>query len=64
MFTPNCRRCPLSLKLTGFVLNVSKSYMVCLLSLTQFIVLVKSGHQGYFSLFTLFVLILLKNKTK
>ncbi|MFS8005979.1 hypothetical protein Hanom_Chr13g01243821 [Helianthus anomalus] len=37
MFTPNCRRCPLSLKLTGFVLNVSKSCTMCPLSLTQFI---------------------------
>ncbi|MFS7969933.1 hypothetical protein Hanom_Chr09g00815041 [Helianthus anomalus] len=46
MFTPNCRRCPLALKLTGFVLNVSKSCTVCPLSLTQFILFffVKSGH--------------------
>ncbi|MFS7995193.1 hypothetical protein Hanom_Chr12g01115181 [Helianthus anomalus] len=29
MFTPNCSRCPLPLKLTGFVLNVSKSCRVC-----------------------------------
>ncbi|MFS8030996.1 hypothetical protein Hanom_Chr17g01540551 [Helianthus anomalus] len=37
MFTPNCRRCPLLLKLMNFVLNVSKSCMVCPLSLTQII---------------------------
>ncbi|MFS8032012.1 hypothetical protein Hanom_Chr17g01552611 [Helianthus anomalus] len=34
MFTSNCRRCPLRLKLTGFVHNVSKSCTVCPLSLT------------------------------
>ncbi|MFS7898132.1 hypothetical protein Hanom_Chr00s016955g01756601 [Helianthus anomalus] len=46
MFTPNYRGCPLPLKLTGFVLIVSKSCTVCHLSLTQFIYLffVKSGH--------------------
>ncbi|MFS7917840.1 hypothetical protein Hanom_Chr03g00193901 [Helianthus anomalus] len=37
MFTPNCRRCTLPLKLTGFVLNVSKSCTLCPMSLTQFI---------------------------
>ncbi|MFS7958646.1 hypothetical protein Hanom_Chr07g00681201 [Helianthus anomalus] len=30
MFTPNYMRCHLYLKLTGFVLNVSKSCTVCL----------------------------------
>ncbi|MFS7978568.1 hypothetical protein Hanom_Chr10g00916971 [Helianthus anomalus] len=37
MFTSNCRRCPLPLNLTGFVLNVTKSCTVCPLSLSQFI---------------------------
>ncbi|MFS7938389.1 hypothetical protein Hanom_Chr05g00439121 [Helianthus anomalus] len=37
MFVPNFRRCPLPLKLTSFVLDVSKSCMLCPLSLTQFI---------------------------
>ncbi|MFS7930254.1 hypothetical protein Hanom_Chr04g00341981 [Helianthus anomalus] len=35
MFVPNCRLCPLPLNLTSFVLNVSKSYMLCPLALTQ-----------------------------
>ncbi|KAF5755265.1 hypothetical protein HanRHA438_Chr17g0810841 [Helianthus annuus] len=35
MFVANCRQCPLSSKLTGFVLNVSKSYTFCPLSQTQ-----------------------------
>ncbi|KAJ0533916.1 hypothetical protein HanRHA438_Chr09g0395371 [Helianthus annuus] len=54
MFTPNYRRYPLSLKLTGFVLNVSKSCTVCPLSLTQFIFffLLSLINQGYFCLFT------------
>ncbi|MFS7988275.1 hypothetical protein Hanom_Chr11g01032841 [Helianthus anomalus] len=34
MFVPNCRRCPLSLNLTSFVLNVSKSYTLCPLDQT------------------------------
>ncbi|MFS7966720.1 hypothetical protein Hanom_Chr09g00777071 [Helianthus anomalus] len=34
MYVPNCRRCPLTLKLTDFVLNVSKSCMLCPLALT------------------------------
>ncbi|MFS7991239.1 hypothetical protein Hanom_Chr12g01068441 [Helianthus anomalus] len=29
MFVPNCRRCPLPLNLTSFVLNVSKSCSLC-----------------------------------
>ncbi|MFS7947481.1 hypothetical protein Hanom_Chr06g00548781 [Helianthus anomalus] len=41
MFTPNYRRCPFPLKLTGFGLNISKSCTLCPLSLTQFIFLVK-----------------------
>ncbi|MFS8021822.1 hypothetical protein Hanom_Chr16g01431991 [Helianthus anomalus] len=44
MFTPNCRCCPLAHKLTSFVLYVSKSCMVCPLSLTQSDLLVKYGH--------------------
>ncbi|MFS7971972.1 hypothetical protein Hanom_Chr09g00839131 [Helianthus anomalus] len=43
MFTSNCRRCPLAQKLTGFVLNVSKSYTLCPLGQTQLDFLVKSG---------------------
>ncbi|MFS7972189.1 hypothetical protein Hanom_Chr09g00841781 [Helianthus anomalus] len=35
MFVPNCRRCPLALNLTSFVLNVSKSCTLCHLALTQ-----------------------------
>ncbi|MFS7921595.1 hypothetical protein Hanom_Chr03g00238821 [Helianthus anomalus] len=35
MFVPNCRWCPLPLKLMSFVLNVSKSCIICPLSLTQ-----------------------------
>ncbi|MFS7908901.1 hypothetical protein Hanom_Chr01g00088491 [Helianthus anomalus] len=35
MFTPNYRRSPLAQKLTSFVLYVSKSCTVCLVSLTQ-----------------------------
>ncbi|MFS7972924.1 hypothetical protein Hanom_Chr09g00850541 [Helianthus anomalus] len=35
MFTPNCKWCPLPLKLTGFVLYVTKSCMLCPLSVTQ-----------------------------
>ncbi|MFS7907113.1 hypothetical protein Hanom_Chr01g00067451 [Helianthus anomalus] len=34
-FTPNCKRCPLAQKLTGSVLFVSKSYMLCPLGQTQ-----------------------------
>ncbi|MFS7990476.1 hypothetical protein Hanom_Chr11g01059291 [Helianthus anomalus] len=44
MFTPNCRRYPLSLKLTGFVLYVTKSCTLCPLGQTQLDFLVKSGH--------------------
>ncbi|MFS7963755.1 hypothetical protein Hanom_Chr08g00742091 [Helianthus anomalus] len=35
MFLSNCRRCSLSLNLRSFVLNISKSYMLCHLALTQ-----------------------------
>ncbi|MFS8020248.1 hypothetical protein Hanom_Chr15g01413311 [Helianthus anomalus] len=35
MFVSNCRRCPLPVNLTGFVLNVSKSCMLCPLVVTQ-----------------------------
>ncbi|MFS8006598.1 hypothetical protein Hanom_Chr14g01251081 [Helianthus anomalus] len=41
MFTPNCKRCPLPLKLIGLVLYVSKYYTLCPLGLTQFIFSVK-----------------------
>ncbi|MFS7992375.1 hypothetical protein Hanom_Chr12g01081511 [Helianthus anomalus] len=44
MFVPNFRRCPLPLKLMSFVLNVSKSCMLCHLGQTQLSVFVKSGH--------------------
>ncbi|MFS7963728.1 hypothetical protein Hanom_Chr08g00741751 [Helianthus anomalus] len=44
MFIPNCRRCPLSLNLTSFVLNVSKYYTLCPLTLTQSDFSVKYGH--------------------
>ncbi|MFS7993753.1 hypothetical protein Hanom_Chr12g01097811 [Helianthus anomalus] len=42
MFKPNCRRCPLTQKLTSFVLNVSKSCTLCPLGQTQLGFLVKS----------------------
>ncbi|MFS8017120.1 hypothetical protein Hanom_Chr15g01376581 [Helianthus anomalus] len=35
MFVSNCRRCPLPLNLTSFILNVSKSCTLCPLALTQ-----------------------------
>ncbi|MFS7927536.1 hypothetical protein Hanom_Chr04g00310331 [Helianthus anomalus] len=35
MFVSDCRRCPLSLNSTSFVLNVSKSCTLCHLALTQ-----------------------------
>ncbi|MFS7918196.1 hypothetical protein Hanom_Chr03g00197991 [Helianthus anomalus] len=44
MFTPNYRRCPLAQKLTGFVLNVLKSCMLCPLALIQLNFLVMYGH--------------------
>ncbi|MFS7916537.1 hypothetical protein Hanom_Chr02g00178361 [Helianthus anomalus] len=37
MFTSKYRRCPLPLKLIGFVLYVSKSYTLCPLDLTQLV---------------------------
>ncbi|MFS8023459.1 hypothetical protein Hanom_Chr16g01451701 [Helianthus anomalus] len=43
MFVPNFRRCPLPLKLTSFVLNVSKFCMLCPLGQTQ-LIFVKVGH--------------------
>ncbi|MFS7899571.1 hypothetical protein Hanom_Chr00s066261g01787071 [Helianthus anomalus] len=43
MFVPNCRRCPLPLNLTSFVLNVSKSCTLCSLSPTQLNFSVKLG---------------------
>ncbi|MFS7938949.1 hypothetical protein Hanom_Chr05g00445821 [Helianthus anomalus] len=39
-----CRRCPLCLKLTSFVLYVFKSYTFCPLALTQLDFSVKSSH--------------------
>ncbi|MFS7965727.1 hypothetical protein Hanom_Chr09g00765581 [Helianthus anomalus] len=44
IFIPICRRCPLCLNLTSFVLNVLKSYTFYPLDLTQLIFLVKSDH--------------------
>ncbi|MFS8006841.1 hypothetical protein Hanom_Chr14g01253861 [Helianthus anomalus] len=44
MFVSNCSRCHLRLNLTSFVLNVSKSCMLCPLSLTQSDFFVKYGH--------------------
>ncbi|MFS7889224.1 hypothetical protein Hanom_Chr00s000003g01604431 [Helianthus anomalus] len=35
MLVLNCRRCRLHLNLTSFVLNVSKSCMLCSLAITQ-----------------------------
>ncbi|MFS8015393.1 hypothetical protein Hanom_Chr15g01355881 [Helianthus anomalus] len=35
MYVSNCRRCPLSLKLMSFVLNVCKSCTLCPLWQTQ-----------------------------
>ncbi|MFS7994083.1 hypothetical protein Hanom_Chr12g01101691 [Helianthus anomalus] len=57
MFVPNCRRCPLSLNLKSFVLNVSKSCTLCPLDLTQSDSFIKYSHvpctQGYSCHFTL-----------
>ncbi|MFS7956994.1 hypothetical protein Hanom_Chr07g00661181 [Helianthus anomalus] len=44
MFVPNFRRYPLSLKLMSFVLNVSKSCMLCPLGQTQLEFTVKLCH--------------------
>ncbi|MFS7982789.1 hypothetical protein Hanom_Chr10g00967041 [Helianthus anomalus] len=44
MFVLNCRRCSLPLNLTSFVLNVSKSCMLCPLGKTKLDFLVKYGH--------------------
>ncbi|MFS7968265.1 hypothetical protein Hanom_Chr09g00795421 [Helianthus anomalus] len=44
MFTSNFRRCPLSQKLTGGVLYLSKSCTFCPLGQTQSDFLVKYGH--------------------
>ncbi|MFS7997242.1 hypothetical protein Hanom_Chr12g01139391 [Helianthus anomalus] len=44
MFVSNFRRCPLSLKLMSFVLNVSKSCTLCPLGQTQLIFPVKCSH--------------------
>ncbi|MFS7921339.1 hypothetical protein Hanom_Chr03g00235621 [Helianthus anomalus] len=56
VFTPNCRRCPLTQKLTSFVLYVSKSCTVYPLSLTLSDILVKYGYVpctwGHTCLFT------------
>ncbi|MFS8020896.1 hypothetical protein Hanom_Chr16g01421141 [Helianthus anomalus] len=48
MYVPNCRHCPLSLKLMSFVLNVCKSCTLCPLVQTQLDFLVKSDHPGVF----------------
>ncbi|MFS8017936.1 hypothetical protein Hanom_Chr15g01386201 [Helianthus anomalus] len=44
IYIPNFKRCLLFLKLTSFVLIVSKSCMVCPLALTQLNINVKSSH--------------------
>ncbi|MFS7900989.1 hypothetical protein Hanom_Chr00s158319g01824391 [Helianthus anomalus] len=44
MFVQNCRRCPLSLKLMSFVLNICKSCALCPLGQTQLYFSVKRGH--------------------
>ncbi|KAJ0948568.1 hypothetical protein HanRHA438_Chr01g0028741 [Helianthus annuus] len=44
IFIPNCRRCPFPLKLMSFILNVSKCYTLCPLTLTQLILFVKSSN--------------------
>ncbi|MFS7925033.1 hypothetical protein Hanom_Chr04g00279631 [Helianthus anomalus] len=41
IFIRNFRHCPLSLKLMSFVLNVSKSYMLCPLPQTLLTLTVK-----------------------
>ncbi|MFS8006890.1 hypothetical protein Hanom_Chr14g01254481 [Helianthus anomalus] len=47
-FLLNFRRCPLPLKLTSFVLNVSKSCTVCPFALTKLVFIVKSYHPSVF----------------
>ncbi|MFS7948009.1 hypothetical protein Hanom_Chr06g00554901 [Helianthus anomalus] len=59
MFVSNCRRCPLPLKLTGFVLNVSKSYTLSPLCQTELDFLVKSTHQRVFLSFYLYIYIII-----
>ncbi|MFS7973119.1 hypothetical protein Hanom_Chr09g00852831 [Helianthus anomalus] len=44
MFVPNFRRFPLPLKLTSFVINVSKSCTLCPLGQTLLNFFVKIGH--------------------
>ncbi|MFS8007778.1 hypothetical protein Hanom_Chr14g01328041 [Helianthus anomalus] len=44
IYTLNCRRCPLSLKLIDFVLSVLKSYTLCPLALTQLAFFIKSNN--------------------
>ncbi|MFS7972917.1 hypothetical protein Hanom_Chr09g00850471 [Helianthus anomalus] len=44
MLTPNCKWCPLPLKLTLFVLYVTKSCMLCPLSVTQLDFMVKNSN--------------------
>ncbi|MFS7921144.1 hypothetical protein Hanom_Chr03g00233331 [Helianthus anomalus] len=55
MFIPNWRHCLLVQRSTSFVLNVSKSYTLCLLALTQLNFLVKSAHQRVFLSFYLYI---------
>ncbi|MFS7910322.1 hypothetical protein Hanom_Chr02g00104911 [Helianthus anomalus] len=43
MFVSNCRRCPLPLNLTSFVLNVSKCCTLCPLALTRLDFFIKYG---------------------
>ncbi|MFS7939735.1 hypothetical protein Hanom_Chr05g00455401 [Helianthus anomalus] len=48
IFIPNFRRCHLPLKLMSFVLNVSKSYMLCPLAVTPLKFAVSSIHKRLF----------------
>ncbi|MFS7966113.1 hypothetical protein Hanom_Chr09g00770061 [Helianthus anomalus] len=49
MFVPNCRRYPLLLNLTSFVLNVLKSCTLRPLAPTKLFFFVRSGYPGAIS---------------
>ncbi|MFS7965257.1 hypothetical protein Hanom_Chr09g00760081 [Helianthus anomalus] len=55
MFVPNFRRCPLTLKLMSFVLNVCKYCTLRPLWQTQLDFLVKSAHQRVYLSFYLYI---------
>ncbi|MFS7948419.1 hypothetical protein Hanom_Chr06g00559801 [Helianthus anomalus] len=64
MFVLNFSRYPLPLKLMSFVLNVSKSCMLCPLGQTQFFFFfVKTGHLRvfFFVFLPIYLILLLKN---